>query len=130
MTRRPVMVGLALVAWLALGTTRRLAAQGTVSKVVVAPDPSAFSGLCPAEVTFHGVIVVSEPPVTVEYRWERSDGVVGPRQKVRIAGSRLDVTDSWKLGESGNRLRVWETLHVFMPNAVTSRPVPVLIECA
>ena len=102
----------------------------TVTKVVVIGKPSTYTGPCPAEIQFVGTIFVSEPPVTVEYEWERSDGARGERHRLEIRSAGQGVYETWKLGEPTKHMRVWERLHILSPRNMTSPHAVVTINCA
>src|SRR5438132_10264554 len=93
--RGAFFVVMILLACLFLATAE--AQQYTVTKVVVIAKPNTYVGPCPATIEFLGTIFVSRP-ATVEYRWERSDGVMGPRESVDIRSAGKGVTTTWKLG--------------------------------
>ena len=81
--RGAFFVVMILLACLFLATAE--AQQYTVTKVVVIAKPSTYTGPCPATIEFLGTIFVGRPAI-VEYRWERSDGVMGPRAEPSPAG--------------------------------------------
>ncbi len=101
------------------------AQTGKVTKVVVIAKPKTYAGPAPTTIEFVGTIFVNKQPTTVEYQWERSDGAVGPRKKLTIRAAGEGVTDTWKLGAPGDHIRVWEKLHVFVPNEKLSGPAAV-----
>jgi len=103
---------------------------GTVTGFNIAADPRSYSGSCPAKIGWKATIHISNPPVQVEYRWERSDGAKGPMRKVTITDKTADVTDTWQLGGSGSHLNVWEKVHVISPVDKTSGFAPVRITCS
>jgi hypothetical protein len=125
------VAGFVVVAALAVSLVagELLAQQHTVTKVVAAAKPNTFSGPCPTEIQFIGTIFVSRHPVTVEYRWERSDGAMGERQKVEIGSAGQGVYESWKLGARGKHYQVWEKLHVLAPTGISSAPATAKVTC-
>ena len=94
-------------------------ATATVTPVV--------TGACPKTIAFSGLITVSGGPVTVTYRWERSDGALGPTQNIFFgAASSQAVNDTWQLGASYNG---WERLHVIAPNDMVSNQASFTLTC-
>jgi hypothetical protein len=114
--------------FLAASPQRKIVQDAKVTKVVVVANPKAYSGPAPTTLEFVGTIFVNKQPATVEYQWERSDGAVGPRKKLTIRAAGEGVTDTWKLGAPGEHMRVWEKLHVFVPNEKTSAPAGVSLK--
>jgi hypothetical protein len=106
-----------------------LAHQHAVTRVVALAREAACSGPFPAEVRFLGTIVVSGYPTTVEYRWERSDGTSGERQRLEICGAGEGVCETWRLGAPGKQLQVWDKLRVLAPRGLTSPPATVTVRC-
>ena len=105
-------------------------AQGqTVTRVGVVAKPKNFHGRCPAEIQFIGTIRVSRHPVEVEYVWERSDGARGERHSVVIRSAGQAVNEYWTLGQHGQRMQVWEQLHVLAPTNIRSARIPVRVNC-
>lgn len=101
----------------------------TVTHARAAAKPKHFNGRCPAEIKFIGTIQVSRHPVEVEYVWERSDGARSERHRVVIRSAGQNVNEYWTLGDRGQRLRVWEQLHVLAPTNIRSPRVPVRVNC-
>lgn len=105
-------------------------AQRTVTGVSIVARPAVYNGPCPATIQFISTIRVSRFPVMVDYRWERSDGAIGPRRKVRINSAGRGVTDTWTLGSSrGQHFRIWERLHVLAPTGIQSQGQVVTVNC-
>jgi hypothetical protein len=105
------------------------AALEPVTRIDVVAKPAGYIGKCPANLSFIATLHVTRWPVDVSYQWERSDGTRTPRQHVEIRGARHAVTDLRRVGARGQRLRVWERLHVFEPNAITSRQARAVVTC-
>jgi hypothetical protein len=103
---------------------------GTVTGFNISADPRAYSGSCPAKIGWKATIHVNNPPVQVEYRWERSDGAKSPTRKITISEKTAEVTETWQLGGSGAHLNVWEKVHVLSPVDKTSGFAPVRITCS
>ncbi|MGH7620359.1 MAG: hypothetical protein ACREPM_24345 [Gemmatimonadaceae bacterium] len=105
-------------------------APGTVTGFNISADPRSFAGSCPAKIGWKATIHVSNPPVLVEYRWERSDGAKGATRKLTITDKTADVTETWQLGGSGSHMTVWQKVHVLSPADKSSGTAPVRIACS
>jgi hypothetical protein len=103
---------------------------GTVTGFNISADPRTYSGSCPAKIGWKATIHVSNPPVQVEYRWERSDGAKSPTRKLTITEKTADVTETWQLGAPGSHHTVWEKVHVISPVDKSSGNAPVRISCS
>ena len=103
---------------------------GTVTGFKISADPRSFSGSCPAKIAWTATIHVANPPVQVDYRWERSDGVKAAPKRVTVTEKTASVTDTWQLGGAGAHLNVWERVHVISPNDKSSGTAPVKITCS
>jgi hypothetical protein len=100
-----------------------------VNRVVAVARPSHYQGTCPARFEFTGTIFVNMP-VHVTYRWERSDGGVGPMQSATIRGGGMGVSTSWQVGGPPGRVfNGSETLHVMSPVDMFSNPASVTAMC-
>jgi hypothetical protein len=65
--------------------------------------------------------------MTVTYRWEKSDGVVGPTQNIFFgASSAQTVSETWQLGASYSG---WERLHILAPNDMLSNQAGFTLTC-
>jgi len=117
---------LALLACLFLATAE--AQQYTVTKVVVIAKSKTNVGPCPMTVEFLGTIFVSRP-ARVEYRWERSDGAVGPREFVDIRSAGKGVTTTWQVGAPRRNFSGWARLRVLSPNSIVSNTATIQIKC-
>jgi hypothetical protein len=102
---------------------------GTVTRVVAVVNPKKYAGPCPAHLRFTGTIFVKNPPVAVEYQWERSDGATGEVQRAEIRSAGQGFDDTWDLGEGKMRTRVWERLHVLSPRNVKSNAAAATVIC-
>ena len=111
-----------------LFVTTAEAQQYTVTKVVAIAKPNTYAGPCPATIEFVGTIFVSRP-ARVEYRWERSDGAMGPRESVDISSAGKGVTTTWQVGTPHRSFNGWEKLHVLAPNSISSNEAAVQIKC-
>lgn len=125
-----LLAGAAVVAGSVLLLAARSLPPGTVTGFNIAADPRAYSGACPAKIGWKATIHVSNPPVQVEYRWERSDGAKSSTRKLTITEKTADVTETWQLGGSGAHLNVWEKVHVLSPVDKSSGSAPVKITCS
>jgi hypothetical protein len=93
-------------------------------------DPPSYSGPgCPRVFTFTGQIRVSTGPATVQYRWIRSDGGVGPTSQIAFSGSgpqEQTVSTTWGLGTSGTH---WEAVEILSPNSSQSNHATFTLNC-
>ena len=109
-------------------------AQPVVTSVSAGASPNRYDGFCPVRATFTATIVVNLP-AKVTYRWERSDGAVGPTETVAISGRSSDVksytaSTSWELrNPPGKILRVTQKLHVTAPNDIKSNEAEIVLTC-
>jgi len=105
-----------------------LASVHTVKRVAIVANPKLYDGRCPATLNFTATIFVNHPSF-VEYRWERSDGARGPKQRIDIRSAGQGVTDTWTLGSGRQRMVVWERLHVLAPTGISSPEARVRVSC-
>lgn len=93
------------------GSVTHIAAR-VAGRTEVDPDHLRFD--------FEGRITV-DSPMTVTYRWIRSDGASPPTETLTFssAGSRT-VTSSWQLGKRDHPVTLWKAVEVLTPNAMTS----------
>jgi hypothetical protein len=109
-------------------------AQPAVTSVSAGARPNRYDGFCPVRVTFSATIVVNLP-ARVTYRWERSDGAVGPSETVAISGRSSDVksytatTSGEFRNPPGKTLRVTQVLHVTAPNDMKSNEAEIVMTC-
>jgi hypothetical protein len=124
-------IGLVLAACLVCGSAL---ADPKVTSVSASSRPNRYDGFCPVRVTFTGTIVV-DLPAKVTFRWERSDGAVGPTETVAISGRSAEVksytaTTSWELRHTpGQSFRGTERLHVLAPNDIKSNEAEIVLIC-
>jgi hypothetical protein len=98
------------------------AVTGTTASVT-----PVVQGTCPKTIAFSGLITVNGGPVTVTYRWERSDGALGPTQNIFFgAASAQVVNETWQLGASYSG---WERLHILAPNDTLSNQASFTLTC-
>jgi|GEM_PF-2519689 len=103
--------------------------MGHVTKVVTVVNPKSWTGLAPAHLKFTGTIFVANPPVDVEYTWIRSDGAQGGVQHATIRSAGQGFDDTWDVGASKQKIRVWERLQVISPNKASSNPAVATVNC-
>ena len=101
----------------------------TVSRVAIVVNPRTYNGPCPAALKFTATIFVNVRPAHVTYQWERSDGAQAQRQSVEINAAGRGVSETWTLGAPGQRLRVWEQLHVVAPTGIKSPRAYATVNC-
>jgi hypothetical protein len=101
----------------------------TVSRVGIVARPRLYRGPCPANIEFVATIFVTHHPVWVSYRWERSDGAIGPRQRTEIRSAGQGISTTWNIGGRHRHLQIWERLHVLAPTGITSPPATVRLNC-
>ena len=125
MTRRWIACGLLLfVATLLLAQSRSIGSVGIFTR-----PPRVWDGRCPADLQFIGTVNANRWPVWIDYRWERSDGAAAGRRRMEVRSAHQRVSDTWRLGRNGQRLVVWERLHVLAPTNVMSREARVNVIC-
>ena len=123
---RLAIAGAALL--LVLPASANPGAEGRVTRLTVGVKPHVFSATCPAHLEFIGTIAIeASHPITVEYRWERSDGAQGPTERVEVRGKGRGVFDHWELGAAHEHYQVWEKLHVLSPNGILSSPAAIRV---
>lgn len=90
----------------------------------VAPS---FSNTCPQTFIFNGTITTNGAG-SVTYRWERSDGTLGPIQSLpfAFAGTQNVVPDSWSLNFTTGG---WARLQIISPNALLSPQANLTLSC-
>jgi len=106
------------------------AAQGgglAVTSVTASVSPAVSSGPCPQTIHFTGQIVANGAGA-VTYRWERSNGEVGPTQSLTFnaAGTKTVTSADWTLNQSGT---YWAKLHVLTPNDLISFQAKFTLNC-
>jgi serine/threonine-protein kinase len=101
-----------------------LTATATVS-------PTSYSGsTCPAVFTFSGTIHVSSGPVTVTYKWIRSDGAIAPEHTINFTGSGAQdqsvAPETWTLSANGTH---WEAIQIISPGSAQSNEATFTLNC-
>ena len=94
-------------------------------------SPASYSGsTCPAVFTFSGTIHVSSGPVTVTYRWIRSDGAIAPEQTINFTGSGAQdqsvAPETWTLSANGTH---WEAIQIVSPGSAQSNEATFTLNC-
>jgi len=93
-------------------------------------DPPSFTGACPLSKTFNfsAVIFAVNGPGTVTYRWERSDGAIGPIESITFAegGGTQTVETSWTVGISYSG---WKRVHILTPSDSLSDKANFTLTC-
>lgn len=91
---------------------------------------------CPVTPHFEAVLTVSKMSGTLRYRWERSTGVNGPVQELRMPlaarTNPIDVpvkADEWPVVDRGHQLTLTDRLHVLSPLNALSPPLSVDAKC-
>jgi hypothetical protein len=103
--------------------------HGNVTKVVTVVNPKAWNGPAPAHLKFTATVFVNNPPVDIEYTWVRSDGAKGPVLKATIRSAGQGFMDTWDVGESKHKMKVWERLETLSPNKASSNPAIATVNC-
>ena len=95
--------------------------------LTVTAQPASYAGPCPVEITFNGTLHEINWK-KVDIRWERSDGVWTEIEPVEIRAKRQPVRTRWRVGRPGQKLEVWQKLHLG-PFNLASEPATVQIRC-
>ena len=100
-------------------------------KARLSAKPVSYTGNCPALITFGGYIAVNQP-MTVQYRFIRSDNAQAPVQTLYFSSkSSQEVTTTWQLGGPGlPTYSGWEAIQVISPVRVESNKAEFRIRCA
>ncbi len=105
-------------------------AKPVVTSVSAGVDLPSYQGPCPGKLTFAGTIITAVVPKTpVTYQWVRSDGVKGPKRTLTMTTTAAVVTDVWKVGTSGEMMRVWQELRILTPTVVKSNQASAAVLC-
>ena len=94
-------------------------------------SPASYSGsACPAVFTFSGTIHVSSGPVTVTYKWIRSDGAIAPEHTITFTGSGAQdqsvAPETWTLSANGTH---WEAIQIVSPGSAQSNEATFTLNC-
>ena len=106
------------------------AGEPLIGDVTASANYDSWGGKCPKLFVFTGQITANAKG-SLNYHWERSDGAKGPSKAVHVKpGQTLKVHDSWKLGESGTKMTISETLVVGSGNQhLRVKSQDIAIEC-
>jgi hypothetical protein len=92
-------------------------------------SPTTYTGTCPKVFTFTGFIQVSGGPVTVRYKWIRSDGAITPQQTITFAGSgsqQQAATTTWTGRATGTQ---WQAIQILGPGSAQSNRATFSLTC-
>lgn len=120
---------IAVLFWFPCSST---AAQRVIGQVKARANYDNWGGACPKEFKFNGTIQILAAPSEVNYRWERSDGAIGPQTVVNVKQGQkiINVNDSWTLGTSGEKIKIYEILVVESGNQrIKARTKTMPIHC-
>jgi hypothetical protein len=127
MSLRRSVVRFALVVALAVAVgIPAFSQERTVTKVAIVAKPQVYTGPCPAALQFIATVFVSHHPVWIDYRWERSDGAMGPRTRLEIGSAGQGIYTTWTLSKGGT---FWERLHVLAPTGISSPQGTAHVNC-
>jgi hypothetical protein len=96
-----------------------------VSNVTLSVDNAAFTGTCPHDTTFSGLIETNRG-TTINYIWERSTGNSAQQTVDLPVGGGVIVQDMVHFTATGN---VTVTLHVTAPENKHSTAVTATVTC-
>jgi hypothetical protein len=108
-----------------------LTCSGPTASATASVTPHEHTGSCSTgfKFTFNGTISVSSGPVSVTYKWIRSDGAIAPSETLHFPGTGAQskpVSDTWTL--SGD-YSGWEAIEILTPNAVKSNRAMFTLTC-
>ena len=122
------LAALALIAT-CLAAPAAQAQTRAVERVSAVARPPHYDGRCPASIEFIGTIQVNRP-ITITYRWERSDRATGPVKTLTIHRAGESVIERWELARRpGEVFRGSATLHVLSPGDHYSNPADFTLVC-
>jgi hypothetical protein len=102
------------------------AEQTVNTEVTLAVDNANFSGSCPHDYQFNGVIVADLAPTTVRYFWERSTGNSSTFSVSLPTAGGIIVTDTLTVVSSGTAT---VKLHLTQPEDKVSNEVTITTMC-
>ncbi len=105
--------------------------QGSAAAPSVWVSPTSYTGSsCPHVFSFTGVIRVAAGPVTVRYKWIRSDGAIAPEQTVSFSGTGSQQAtvggETWTLSANGTH---WEAIQILSPGTTQSNHATFTLNC-
>lgn len=108
-----------------------LTCSGPTASATASVTPRDHTGSCSTgfKFTFNGTISVSSGPVTVTYKWIRSDNAGAQTQTLNFPGTGAQskpVTDDWTL--SGD-YSGWEAIQILTPNSAQSNRATFTLTC-
>ena len=107
-------------------------AQAADISAHLSASPTAFSGKCPAVITFSGRIT-SRKRAEVRYKFLRSDGALAPEQTLVFTGpGTKTVSTTWTLGDVKllPSYAGWEAIEILSPAPVVkSNQAHFKIQC-
>src|SRR5438128_1213979 len=108
-------------------------AQRALESVSLTAHPDRYNGMCPANITFMGLVDVARGPMVFQYQWERSDGGQMPTRMYRVPGRnarQIRLVEHWRLGTPRRTQEVSMRLRVASGNTrLMSEPARVTIHC-
>ncbi len=93
-------------------------------------QPSAYSGICPAEIIFRGTII-SEKRGKVQYKFIRNDGTLLPVETLEFStpGAK-EVSGSWMAADASTPLfEGWQAIRIVYPEKVESNAAKFHLTC-
>ncbi len=100
--------------------------------VSLTANPQSYTGFCPVDLRFVGLVQISRTPMAFNYQWLRSDGGTTAKRVQRVNGNVAEtrLVEGWRLGSPGQNLRVSMRLRVASGNTtMISDPAVVTIHC-
>ena len=132
--RRLISVVMVVTFLIFMGITATGLAQQQIPphvKAALSAKPASYTGNCPALISFGGYIAVNQP-MTVQYRFIRSDNASAPIQTLYFPNKGTqEVTTTWQIGGPGlPTYSGWEAIQVISPVSVESNKAHFRIRCA
>ncbi len=106
-------------------------AMAMVTKAILKPSKTVYSGDCPAKIVFKGTITVNAPGI-VSYIFTRSDGATDTKiKKLKfIAAGSQPVSTTWTLGGASlPTYKGWQAIKILTPNPITSAHANFTVYC-
>lgn len=101
-----------------------------VTAVTARVSPSYYYGGCPAALDFSADISAngSGGVGTVTYRWEASDGSIGPTETLDFTGPGTQTVTGYSVSYYPDG-SFWQRVHILTPNDLLSNPAAFSVEC-